>query len=107
MLALLACVGLWFGVHWAFVAVMHANAVRKRGSLSTYWLVTLLPLAVIGVLLDVAFNLTFGTLMYLELPRELLFTARCQRHIRGSGRRQRLAAFWAKQLNQFDAGHIC
>jgi hypothetical protein len=105
-MTLLYAAALWLAVHYAFVAVMHANAERKRGELSTYWLVTLLPLAVVGVLLDVAFNLTFGTVMYLELPRELLFTARCQRHFRGQGRRQRLAAWWAKQLNQFDADHV-
>jgi hypothetical protein len=105
-MTLLLAAGIWLGVHWSFVAVMHANAVRKRGELSTYWLVMLLPLAVVGLLLDVAFNLTFGTVMYLELPRELLFTARCQRHFRGERWRQRLAAFWAKQLNAFDSGHV-
>jgi hypothetical protein len=98
-LALLA--GLWFGVHWAFVAIMNAKAARER--LSLYWKVMLYPLAAIGLVLDVAFNAVFGSLMFLELPRELLFTSRCQRHAhKGS----RLALWWAKQLNAFDPGHI-
>jgi hypothetical protein len=105
MLTLLAVVGLWFGVHWAFVAVMHAKAVRAQ--LSLYWKVMIYPLAAIGLVLDVAFNVVFGSLMFLELPRELLFTSRCKRHFRGStGRRQRLAAWWGRQLNAFDPGHV-
>jgi hypothetical protein len=56
--------------------------------------------------LDVLFNLTFGTLLYRELPRELLFTSRCKRHIVGTGSRQRMAAFWQRQLNPWDEGHV-
>lgn len=103
-MTLLYAAGLWFGVHWAFVAIMHAKA--RRAELSIYWRVMLWPLATIGLVLDVAFNVTFGTLMFRELPRELLFTSRCKRHFHGRGRRQRLAAWWARQLNQFDPGHI-
>lgn len=107
MLALIVtAVALWFAVHWAFVAVMHAKAMRERGDLRTYWLVMLLPLAAVGLVLDCAFNLTFGTLMFRELPRELLFTSRCKRHFRGDGRRKRLAGWWARQLNTFDPGHV-
>lgn len=97
-------VALFFSVHWSFVAIMHARS--KRQELSLYWKVMLYPLAAIGLVLDVAFNVVFGSLMFLELPRELLFTSRCKRHFRGHGRGQRLAAFWAKQLNQFDPGHV-
>ena len=104
--ALAVIAGLWLGVHWAFVAVMHAKAVKERGSLTAYWSVILLPLALAGLILDAAFNLTFGTVLYRELPRELLFTARCKRHIAGEGSRQRMAAFWQRQLNQFDPGHV-
>ena len=101
-----AIVGLWFVVHWAFVAVMHAKAVKERGAITTYWLVVLLPLVVLGLVLDLAFNLTFGSVLFRELPRELLFTSRCKRHIGGTGSRQRMAAFWQRQLNQFDPGHV-
>lgn len=102
--ALVTLVAMWVGVHWAYVAIMHASAIRGR--LTLYWKVMLYPLAVAGLLLDVAFNLTFGTLLFRELPRELLFTSRCNRHIKGDGSRKRMAQFWAKQLNQFDEDHI-
>src|SRR5688572_8958618 len=95
-------VGLWLGVHWSYVAIMHAKGKR----LTKYWRVMLYPLAIVGLVIDAAFNVVFGSLMFRELPRELLFTSRCQRHARGDGSRQRLALWWAKQLNQFDPDHI-
>lgn len=101
-MTLLYAAGLWFGVHWAFVAIMAA----KRVELTRYWKVMLFPLAVAGLALDVLFNLTFGSVMYLELPREWLFTKRCQRHVGDPGSRGRMARFWAKQLNLFDPGHV-
>ncbi len=103
---LLAVVGLWFGVHWAFIAVMHAKAVSERQGLSLYWKVHILPLALVGLALDAAFNLTFGTVMFRELPHELLFSSRVQRHVRSGGKRFGLATFWARTLNTFDPDHI-
>jgi hypothetical protein len=97
---------LWFGVTGIYVLVMHAKSLRETGGLSTFWMVNILPWAVVGLLLDVAFNVTFGTLMFRELPRELLFTSRVQRHYMTDGSRGRMAAFWARQLNQIDATHI-
>jgi hypothetical protein len=107
--ALLFVLGLWFVTIWAFVAVMHARAVMKREALTLFWKVHLLPLAVAGFVLDVAFNLSFGSAMFIELPRELLFTSRCKRHYRTtdvSHWRYRLARWWRKNLNQFDRNHI-
>lgn len=100
-MTLLAAVVLFFSVHWAYVAIMAARKVE----LTLYWKVVLYPLGVIGLVLDVAFNLTFGTLMYRELPRELLFTARCKRHKRGDGWRKQLAEWFCANLNIFDPGH--
>lgn len=97
----------WLGVHWIYVAVMHAKAVMARSSLSLYWKVHLFPLAIIGFALDIAFNVLFGTLMFREIPKELLFSSRVQRHVRnGQTKRLGLAMFWAKQLNAFDPDHI-
>lgn len=94
---------LWLGVCWSFVAIMNAKRVLNTEGLSLFWKVTLVPLAVIGLVLDAVFNLTFGTAMFLELPREMLFSARVQRHyLKGS----RLAAWWKVQLNLFDEHHI-
>lgn len=98
-----ALVALFYSVHWAFAAVMHARAVRDQ--LTLYWKVILYPLAAIGLALDVAFNVTFGTVVYAELPRELLFTTRCKRHRHGSGWRKSLADWACRNLNVMDPGH--
>lgn len=106
--AILTAVAVWLGVVWAYIAVMHAKAVNERSGLSLFWKVHVLPLAVVGLVLDGVFNLTFGTLMFRELPHELLFSARVQRHARRqpADRRRDLAMFWARQLNTFDSEHI-
>lgn len=104
---LISLLGTYLGVVWAFVAVMHAKHRMENGALTVFWRVHLLPLAVIGIALDAIFNATFGWLMFLERPHELLFSGRVQRHCRlGYGWRKRLAVFWANQLNQMDPGHI-
>ena len=99
---------LWFSVLWAFVAVMHAKA--RLEELTWFWKVNLAPLALAGIVLDVVFNYTFGWLMFVEWPWDTgatLFSGRVQHHYRhDTGWRLALAAFWARQLNQMDPGHI-
>ena len=108
MLALIGwAVLLWFGVTGCYVLVVHAKVLRDSGRLNLFWKVNVLPWAVIGLLLDVAFNATAGTLCFAELPRELLFTKRVQRHVNESDSwRLRLALWWMRQLNQIEADHV-
>jgi D-alanyl-lipoteichoic acid acyltransferase DltB (MBOAT superfamily) len=105
----LLAVVLWFGVHWAYVLVMAAKTALERGQLTRYWITMLAPAAVIGVLLDVTFQFTFGWLMFAETPLRggLMFSGRVQHHYRhGHGWRRRLAQWWARNLNVFDDRHI-
>lgn len=108
MKTLALAAGVWFGVIWAYVAVMHAK--MRLPELTLFWKVHMLPLALIGLALDLVFNYTFGWLMFLEWPwstGEPLFSGRVQHHYRhGDGWRLKLASFWARQLNQMDPGHI-
>lgn len=62
----------------------------------------------IGYPADVLFNVTRGTVMFRELPRELLFSSRVQRHVKAREHdfRYHKALFWAKVLNAADDGHI-
>lgn len=61
---------------------------------------------IIGLVMDVLFNWIIGTLYFRELPRELLFTDRCKRHMKGSGAQLRRATLvCAYLLNPFDSGH--
>jgi len=91
-----------------FAAAMHAKAIVERGDSIPF--VLLLPLyvgAFVGLVLDVLFNWTAGSIVYRELPRELTFTSRCKRHkLAPWGTRDReKAEWWCKQLNKFDPGH--
>lgn len=96
----------WFVGLWAFVAVMHAKA--RYSDLTLFWKINLAPLAFIGLIVDwLVFNWVFGTIMFLEVPKELLLTSRVKRHYRESkGWRLRVATWWRRNLNIIDPGHI-
>lgn len=97
----------WFVLMGSFVLVMRAKRLlNEDGELSLFWLVNILPWAAVGLLLDLAFNATAGSIMYLEVPREWLFTSRCKRHKDDAGWRGHVARWWARQLNQIDPGHV-
>lgn len=76
------------------------------------WYVTLVARLwlVVGVLADVVFNVVWGTLIFRELPRELLFTSRVKRHCRESASssewRYKKACNWRDFLNAVDKNHI-
>lgn len=108
MIAALSLIVGWFVLMGSYVIVMHAKRVQDEGGkLSPLWLISIVPWAVIGLALDVAFNLVAGTIMFVELPREWLFTTRAERHFRNSdGWRLKLAQWWAVTLNTFDKTHI-
>ena len=61
----------------------------------------------IGLLADVGFNVTWGTWIFRELPREFLFTERLSRHWKGDSKRQKeRAAPWVRRVNLIDPGHV-
>jgi len=92
----------------SFIIVMRAKAIRDEGAkITLFWRVGVWPWAIIGVALDVAFNVVAGTVMFLELPHEIMFTSRSKRHVReAKGWRLAIALFWQKQLNQISPGHV-
>lgn len=87
-----------------FLAVMNLQRARDAGTLSrpAYWMG--LPLLYAGLALDFTSNMLPVSILFLELPRELLVTARLRRHIHdGSGWRKQLARwFCANLLDVFD-----
>ena len=64
------------------------------------------PFFFVALIMDVLFNITYGTLLFRELPKELLFTARCSRHLKGKGI-QLARAHWVctNLLDPADKGH--
>jgi uncharacterized membrane protein YhaH (DUF805 family) len=101
-MALLILLGLFLGVHYWYVLAMAAKSARDAGKLTKYWTVILAPPVYGGLVLDWAFNYSFGW-MFLAKPRPVLFSATVQYHYRHSdGWRLWLAQFWARTLNVFD-----
>jgi hypothetical protein len=68
------------------------------------------PILAIGAVVDATLNITLFTIVFLEIPKELLLTKRMQRHIKsGSGFRYNISSFiCTKFLNAFDpSGNHC
>jgi hypothetical protein len=93
-----------------YVAVMHFKMVRDSGVLDTLnWssrAIAYLTLYV-GLVLDALLNIIVMTVVFLELPKEILTTSRIRRHKFGSqGLRKRVAIWFCRNyLTPFDKNH--
>ena len=66
------------------------------------------PVIIIMLLADVLFNITIGSLLFLEPPTQFLFTTRCQKHMHRKGFRGNLARTFCKYLlDPFEIGGHC
>ena len=68
------------------------------------------PMMIAGlVILDaIVMNIIIGTIMFVELPREWLFTTRCQRHMRENTFRGKIARWACRHfLDPFEIGGHC
>lgn len=78
-------VGYTLAYLWAFwamyVLVMGIYRAHLAKRLTAVTLCLSAPFIVLGYLMDVIANLTVASLVFLELPRELLVTARLQRYV--------------------------
>lgn len=74
-----------------YAAVMSLKRARDDGRMSWSMKAMALPALYIGLLLDIAVNVTVCTVLFLELPRELLVTSRLTRHAQGAGWRSAIA----------------
>jgi len=60
----------------------------------------------VGLIVDVAFNWIIGTIVFLEVPKETLFTGRCERWLYDRTWRGAVARWFCSQLlNPFDKDH--
>lgn len=88
-----------------FLAVMDLKKAREAGTLTKTATFFAFGVLWIGYVLDMLFNLA-SSVLFLELPREILFTARVSRHIKGIGWRAKMARWFCENLlNPFDPGH--
>lgn len=103
---------------WLFTAGIHAKQMYEKDLLDSFLKWIYAPLVMVVILVDVFFNITWGTIIYRELPKEWLFTNRTKRHLekgktispQGMGpkmsRRYKAAEVWAYRLNAIDPGHV-
>ncbi|MDE2000563.1 MAG: hypothetical protein KGI52_16730 [Burkholderiales bacterium] len=105
LLAIGAVYTLWV----LYLASMNLIRARDAGLLPRPAYVLGLPIVGAGVLLDALVNLTVCTLLFAELPREWLVTARVTRLERGTGWRQVVASWVCHNLlDNFDpSGKHC
>lgn len=101
-------------ITWAFyLSAMQLKTARDQGKLTPASKVFGYPFIYAFVVLDVLFNLTIGTLFFLELPKifdnEWYFTSRVSRLNKRQDWRGKLARFFCTQLlDPFDpAGKHC
>lgn len=93
--ALLAMYALWV----FYLAVMNLLRAKAAGTLTRTAYALALPIICIGVLIDFVVNLVILTVMFLELPKEYLVTARLSRHLHaGVGYRLALARWFCRNL---------
>lgn len=107
-------------VGW-FFAYAYARILQRNGVTFHNWWVTypMYLFLAYGALLDILFNLTVGTLIYVELPREFFYTARTRRWVaeaetrsgalevsRLDAYRYRTALVWRDRINKIEPGHI-
>ena len=97
---------LFFGTWLFYVAFMHIKKYKIMLSKIKFIYYGIQPFFILALIMDVLFNFIIGTLYFRELPKELLFTARCSRHMKGSGTQLARATFVCIYLlNPFDEDH--
>lgn len=96
-------------VTWAFyLLAMSLIQARRAGRITRTALVLGYPLVIIGLVLDFAMNMLV-TAAFLDPPRELLLTTRCNRYIDSYTDWRHRTALWLCQnlLDPFDIGGHC
>ena len=94
-----------YAFYLLFVVTMAAKAAWKN--LSVPVRVLLIPAGIVAVLMDVCFNLA-STIIFLDWPREFMFTQRLNRYIVDGGWRSRLALCICRNLlDPFQIGGHC
>lgn len=100
LLVFAGCYALWV----LYLAIMTLKRAQAYAPLPVWALRFGYPVLAVGYLMDFLANALVLTVILLELPRELLVTARLSRHIKaGTGYRAAVAAWICSQLlDRFD-----
>lgn len=90
-----------------YLAVM--NLKRNIDQVTTVTKVFAYPILFVGAILDIAFNIIIGTIIFVQWPTRWLFTSRLNRNYGCGGWREKLALwFCVNLLDPFDpSGQHC
>lgn len=95
-------------VHMSYVYAMGLKWARDNGGIPWPVYVFIAPTAVVMIPFYVMLNLSLGSLFFLEFPRSLRFTERCQRHMDDDTWRGSQARWWCRNfLDPFEEGGHC
>ncbi len=96
-----------YAFYLLFVVTMAAKAAWP--TLTLVPRVLLAPVALVAVLMDAAFNITLATIIFMDLPREALFTGRLNRYKYGESDWRFHVAKWICKnlLDPFQSGGHC
>lgn len=72
--------------------------MKHKDTLTTETKFFAYPLAFYGVLVDFLYNMTVGTLLFVELPREWLLTKRLKRHLEDDNWRGTMSRWFCRHL---------
>lgn len=97
---------LYFYISWIlYVIIMGSYRAHLSERLSGFNKYMAIPLVLLGVLFDIVGNILIATILFLDIPRELLFTDRLKRYknIEGTALRKRIALYICDSiLDPFD-----
>ena len=105
---LLLALGSWLILGMLFPALPTLRRLKKsKDEMGWVLLIPIYLSLALGVLADVLFNAIWGTIIFRELPRELMFTSRLKRHWYGTDKQQRVRATdWVIRVNLIDPDHV-
>jgi len=90
----------------SYVYIMRLRQKRDEGRLPSVMAIMIYPVVILGVIYDVLFNIFVGSVMFIELPQEWLFTARLKRIKKEDSWKAPIAKWFCTHLlNPHDPGH--
>jgi len=100
---------LLFGITFVFyLAMMHLK--HNKDKITLLIKVSTTPIILLFAGVYILLNVILGSILFLELPKTVQFTSRCQRHIaKNDGSwRYKQAVWWCKNfLDPFEEGGHC
>lgn len=91
-----------FYILWvAYLAIMNLKGARDAGTLTNFTYYFSMPLLISGFVLDVAINWIVGTVIFLDLPREMTLSHRLERYMGDDNWRESIALWMARNLLDF------